>query len=277
MSVLSPNDLAFFKANGYVVVRQAVPINQCQAVIDTMFAFLEMNPNEPDDWYRLPLTPGGMLELYQHQTLWNNRQTPKIHAAFADIFANEKLWVSFDRVNFKPPRRADHPEYDHKGFIHWDADTSKPVPFGVQGVLYLTDTTEAMGGFQCIPELYRDFDEWVKTQPVSRNPRAPDYTGYPVTPIPGKAGDLVIWNRMLPHGNGHNVSDAPRFAQFITMYPALEDSETVREDRIHRWHDRLPPQAEWAPGDLRRWEETNATTAELTPLGRRLLGLDSWA
>ena len=45
--------------------------------------------------------------------------------------------VSIDRVGFKPPDTPSHPEYDHKGMIHWDTDMTKypDLPFHVQGVL----------------------------------------------------------------------------------------------------------------------------------------------
>ncbi len=276
MQVLSTPDLEFFHENGYVVVPQAVPPENLEAVIAAMWEWLGMNPHDPEDWYRLPLTPGGMLEMYQHQALWNNRQHPRVHGAFTDILGTEKLWVSEDRVNLKPPDHPNHPEYAHKGFIHWDTDTTKlPQPFRVQGVLCLTDTTPEMGGFQCVPGHHRELEEWIATQPLDRNPHAPDLTGLNVVPIPAKAGDLVIWNTLLAHGNGHNTSDRPRLAQYITMSPARDD-ESARQKRIARWQERRPPEANWATGDPRRWEELHGITAELTPLGRKLLGLDSW-
>jgi hypothetical protein len=57
----------------------------------------------------------------------------------------------------------------------------------VQGVLYLTDTTEDMGGFQCVPGMHRNLEDWIKTQPRNRNPRVPDLTGRTVKPVPGAA------------------------------------------------------------------------------------------
>ena len=90
----------------------------------------------------------------------------------------------------------------------------------MQGVLYLTDTAEDQGGFQCVAGFHRLFDEWVKTQPKDRNPRQPDLAGLEVKSIAGKAGDLLIWHRLLAHGNGHNRSDKPRMAQYIAMLPA---------------------------------------------------------
>ena len=97
-----------------------------------------------------------------------------------------------------------------------------------------------------------------------------------MTPIPGRAGDLLIWDRLLLHGNGHNVADRPRLAQYIAMSPAREHDEAYRQKRIRMWTDRLHPDGRAFPGDPRRWEQTHGRTAELTPLGRKLLGLDLW-
>jgi len=283
MPVLTPENHAFFEENGYVVVRNAAPTENTSAVIDAIWQFLEMDRNDPEDWYHEPLRPNGMVEMYQHQSMWNNRQWPRIYQAFTEVLGTHKLWVSIDRVSMKPPRHPAHAEYDNKGFIHWDADTSRlPLPLSVQGVLYLADTDADQGGFQCVPALFRCFDEWLATQPPDRNPHSPDLKGFEVEPIPGKAGDLVIWNRLLAHGNGHNRSNKPRFAQYISMFPADPRTSEAdgwgggREDRIRQWQERRPPNASWAPGDPRDWEHQHCQAANLTPLGRRLLGLDPW-
>lgn len=280
MSIFTPQDLDFFRGNGYVILHDAVPPQNLQAVVDAIFEFLGMDPNDPEDWYRPPHRTNGMVELYQHQALWDNRQHPRVHQAFSEIYGTEKLWVSEDRVCMKPTMHPAHPEYDHKGFIHWDVDTSKlPLPFRVQGVLALTDTTEDMGGFQCIPGFHRDLAQWIATQPPDRNPYQPDLSALPpgmkVMPIPMKAGDLLIWDTLLAHGNGHNVSNRPRLAQYITMFPAGDEAQA--RERIDRWQNRKkPPHDRAFPGDPRRVEELYGRTAELTPLGRRLLGLELW-
>ncbi len=280
MGIFTSTDLDFFRENGYVIVHDAVPPENLEAVVAAIFDFLGMDPDDPEDWYRPPHRPNGMVELYQHQALWNNRQHPRVHQAFAEIYGTQALWVSEDRACMKPPRHPAHPDYDHKGFIHWDVDTSKlPLPFRVQGVLALTDTSEAMGGFQCVPGFHRVLDKWIATQPADRNPYAPDLNALPpgmkVTPIPMRAGDLLIWDTLLAHGNGHNVSARPRLAQYITMLPV--GSEEERLARIERWRKRQkPPNDRAFPGDPRRLEEMQGRTAELTPLGRKLLGLDRW-
>ncbi len=282
--MLTEEQTAFFDQNGFLVLPGAVSPEDCEAVVTAIYEFLEVDPAKPERLYHPPLEPGGMVELYQHQSLWNNRQNETLYRAFADLFRTPNLWVTMDRVNLKPPFHPAHPEYDHKGFTHWDCDTSKwPVPFGLQGVLALRDTDESMGGFQCIPGFHRNLKEWMDAQPEGRSSFYPDLTRLPqgrkVTPIPMKQGDFVIWHRLLAHGNGRNLSNKPRLCQYISYFPApdLEKGDEDghhRQERIGYYERRVNPTAPYFPGDPRGWEAAHFPPANLTPLGRKLLGID---
>jgi len=151
-------------------------------------------------------------------------------------------------------------------------------PQNVQGVLALADQTdENMGGFQCVPELMRTYDEWKHTQPANRDRFKPDVTGFHIEKIKMEAGDLLIFNSLQPHGIRPNrTSNKVRIAQYIAMMPAQEDDEELRQWRISSWRDRKAPEGYAFPGDPRRWEQTKYGTAELNELGRKLLGLDNW-
>ncbi len=277
MPLLTQEHHDHLKKFGYVVVHDAVPIENCIALINTLWEFLKLDPNNREDWYKKPVSPGGLVEIYQHQTLWDNRQYPRIHQIFTELWGTEKLWVSIDRAALKVPSHPDHPEYHNKGFIHWDTDSKRVPPSkGLQGVLYLADTAANQGGFQCVPELYQQFDEWVKTQPEDRNAHHPDLTGFSITPISGRAGDLVIWDVMLPHGSGHNTADSPRYAQYISMSPPERITIETKEQRIDCWKNHRPPGNSIFPGDERKIEEQFGQTAQLTDLGRKLLGIDDW-
>jgi hypothetical protein len=271
--VLSAEDRAFWEENGYVVIHNAVPQTNLTAVVDDIWEFLGVDRNDREAWYTAPISKAGMLEMYQTQSLWNNRQYPRVYEAFADIWNQENLWVSFDRANMNPPAREG---WDYQGMVHWDIDTKQdPIPFKVQGVLYLEDTSADQGGFQCVAGFHNRFAEWVKTQPEDRDAWRPALEGLEVKTIPGKAGDLLIWHSLLPHGNSRNRSTIPRLAQYITMYPAQEDNEEQRQTRIDAWRNRKPPTGKAFPGDPRGFEQ-NRPTAELTELGKKLLGLESW-
>ena len=282
LRVLSEADWTFWKHNGYIVIKQAVSNEQAAATAAFLWEFEEKNPDDPTTWYTAPraemkmkeLENTGMVEVYNHQQLWNNRQVQRIYDAFVDIWGTEKLWVSIDRANLNFPIR---PGFEYKGFIHWDYDPDTN-PVNVQGVLALADQTdENMGGFQCIPELFRNYHSWKLTQPEDRNHFMPDITGLELVKVPLEAGDLLIFNSLEPHGIRPNLSkDKVRIAQYISMMPAEEDNEPLRQWRINSWRDRIAPEGYAFPGDPRNWEQTRYNTAELNELGKKLLGLTTW-
>lgn len=289
MVIITESDREFFEQNGYVKIPGAVPEENCEAVIEAIWEFMGKDRDDSDEWYTPPEgmnehwagQSGGMVELYHHQSLWNNRQHPRVYQAFAEVLGEENLWVSIDRCNMTPPRREEYLELNNE-FIHWDIDTTDlpsplPKPCGVQGVLYLDDTDEEQGGFQCVPSIYREIEDYIDSRSDDADPFSPDLAGHEIVTPPGEKGDLVIWDRLLPHGNGQNHADSPRFAQYILMEPAAFWNAEKRERRIESWRERETPATEGYqfPGDPREREKQHEI-AELTPLGRKLLGLDPW-
>ena len=284
LRVLSPADWDDWTSQGYVIVRNAVPQENVARLKDLLWRFEEKDPDNPLTWHTpqrrdhimKELNDTGMAEIYNHQYLWDNRQHPRVYDAFVDIWDRTDLWVTIDRANMNMPKKVPgNPD----GFIHWVVDTSlDPLPIGVQGVLSLVRQDEALGGFQCIPELFNGFDDWVATQPADRDLMHPDLTGLQITNVEMEAGDLLIFNSLLAHGVRPNHSgDRVRMAQYISMHPAEEDDEPQRAERIRLWRERDHPRRDAFPGDPREWEKKNAETARLTDLGERLLGLRRWS
>ncbi len=283
LKVLTEEQWKFWIENGYIVIKNAVPREQAEATANFLWEFEDKDPRDPSTWYTSPraeikmkeLAGTGMVEVYNHQHLWNNRQTPTIHKAFTDIWGTEKLWVTIDRANLNFPMR---PGNEYRGFIHWDYDP-ETKPQNVQGVLALSDQTdENMGGFQCIPQLYRTYDQWKLTQPADRDRFKPDISQFEdqIVKVKLEAGDLLIFNSTQPHGIRPNRSDKVRIAQYISMMPAEEENEEMREWRINSWKNRIAPEGYAFPGDPRNWEQIKYSRAELTTLGEKLLGLRSW-
>lgn len=284
LRILSEEDWAFWIHNGYVVVKNAVPREQAQRTADFLWEFEEKDKNDPSTWYTQPraememkeLVGTGMVEVYNHQMLWSNRQMQMVYDAFTDIWGTEKLWVTIDRANLNFPIR---PGFEYKGFIHWDYDPDTK-PQNVQGVLALADQEdENMGGFQCIPELYRTFDTWKLTQPKDRDYFKPDTSSFEgkYDKVKLKAGDLLIFNSLLPHGIRPNHSkDKVRIAQYISMMPAEEENEELKQWRINSWKNRVAPEGYAFPGDPRKWEQVKYGVAELSELGKKILGLSGY-
>lgn len=272
MPVLTKEDLAFWEENGYVIVRDAVPIENCQAAEQAVWDFLEMDGDNTESWYPDPPRRGIMVEIYQHQALWNNRQSPRLHQAFSEIWGTDKLWVSFDRASMNPPERED---WKFTGpFLHWDMSLDDmPVRLKVQGVLYLADTPSNQGAFTCIPGFHRKLEEWMKNLPSDADPRRVirEYQDQAV-PIAANAGDLIIWHSALPHGSSPNSAELPRMAQYITMSPAPNGGKDTNENRVEGWRERLTGLGK----QQKEKEHHQGKTAELTPLGKKLLGLEPW-
>ena len=284
LRLLTEEQWEFWITKGYIVIPAAITREEAAETAGFLWEFEDKDPADQSTWYTAPraemqmkeLAGTGMVEVYNHQALWNNRQVPKIHQAFADIWGTEKLWVTIDRANLNFPMR---PGFEYKGFIHWDYDP-ETRPQNVQGVLALADQTdEDMGGFQCIPWLYRNYDTWKQSQPEDRDRFQPDISGLEdkIVKVPLCTGDLLIFNSLQPHGiRPNNSKDKVRIAQYISMMPAEEDNESLREWRIRSWRDRVAPEGYAFPGDPRRWEQTRYGTAELSGLGKKLLGLERW-
>jgi hypothetical protein len=211
---LAGEDLDFWHENGYVVVHDAVSQEQCRAAAQAIYDFLGLDPEQPDTWYGHDI----WVPLLHHPAFWTNRESPRIHRAFAQLWGRPDLWVSVDQGGFNPPER---PGWSFSGQgLHFDVSLELPVPFGVQGILYLTDTAANQGAFRCVPGFHRRIGTWLKSLPPDADPRTEDLEKFGAVPIPGRAGDLVIWHQALLHASSPNRATRPRVVQYIRMLPS---------------------------------------------------------
>ena len=222
---LTPEDLAFWEENGYVILHDAAPPVQCRAAAHAIYEFLGMDPERPDTWYGGPQGHSIWIPLLHHPALWANRDSPRIYRAFAQIWGRPDMWCSVDQGGMNPPER---PGWRFPGpHLHWDVSVARPIPFGVQGILYLTDTAADQGAFTCVPGFHRRIDAWLDSLPSGADPRAQDLASLGAVPIAGRAGDLIIWQHALPHGSSPNRARVPRVAQYIRMQPSAWEHNPV--------------------------------------------------
>lgn len=283
LRALSESDWAFWINNGYVVIENAVAHDKLDRLEALMWEFEEMDPNDRATWYRpeksrLRATElsfnAGMIELYNHQYLWDARQSQRVYDAFVDVWGIEALWVSIDRMNFNLPPE---PGFEFKSFMHWDYDPDTD-PQNVQGVLAISDQLDPeVGGFKCIPELFRNYEAWRARQGTGWDWYRPNVADLEQVPVLLKKGDLLIFNSKLCHGIRQNrTAHKVRLAQYISMMPAQPDDAALKQWRIRSWRERLAPAGYSLHGDPRQWERTRYGTAQLDPLGEKLLGLRPW-
>jgi Phytanoyl-CoA dioxygenase (PhyH) len=214
---LSAEDLAFWDENGYVILHDAVPPESCQAAVRAICEFLGVDLEFPETWYGGPQGHSIWIPLLHHPAIQANRNSLRIHRAFAQLWNREDLWSTVDQAGFNPPEK---PGWKFPGpHLHWDVSLARPVPFGVQGILYLTDTAADQGAFTCVPGFHRRIDAWLESLPAGINAREQDFSSEAV-PIAGRAGDLVIWHHALPHGSSPNLAAVPRIVQYVFKRPS---------------------------------------------------------
>lgn len=222
--VLSDGDLDFWNRNGYIVVKNAIPETDCQAACEAIWDFLQMWPDDQESWYsHHPAKWGMMIDFSNHPTLNKNRESSKIRKAFEQLYQTDQIYKSVDKVSFNAP------VYKNHGFLgsglHWDVSLEQPIPFKLQGLIYLSDCNEKDGCFQCVAGFHHQIERWMEGLAPHDNPREIALKTLKPTSITGKAGDLVIWHQALPHCASPNHGTLPRMVQYLTYLPE-ESGET---------------------------------------------------
>jgi hypothetical protein len=216
--VLSADDLAFFETNGYVIIKSAIPKEDCRETIDVICNFLGIEQNQWDTWYRPnPAWQGIMVQLFQHPIMTKNRSSDKIRRAYEQLWGERNIWMNNDRAGFNPPEteECNFPGPDFLG------DCSVELPFlcGLRGFLYLRDTAANQGAFKLVPGFQHRIANWLNSLPPGVDPRQQDLHALGSKPITGEAGDFIIWQQALQHGSSPNTSTQPRFVQYINYQP----------------------------------------------------------
>jgi hypothetical protein len=262
-------DVHELQRNGVVVVPEAVPRALSDRLVDVICGEFGIDLDDPATWYGRGDIP---LPLWGHQAQWDIRQHPGLHDVFSMVYATRRLWVSLDHVAFKPPvRDAGEDEAAQALPIHWDVDPRSGRHL-YQAILHLSDSPAERGAFRCVPALWHDREGWFDRHPGAGTDDI-DLEGNKVIAVPCRAGDLLIFDSRMPHGNGTNTDRAPRITQAVTMQPPNFWGEAAA-DRIVLWETGRanPSYVDWPGFDqVQPWPP-----ATLTLLGRRLLGLEDW-
>lgn len=222
--VLSGEDLSFWEQHGFLVLRNAVSPEHCRAARNAIWEFLQASPDEPASWYREHGEKRGMMvRLFDHPALNANRDSPKIYKAFQQLYAGQEICKSIDKVSFNPP---EHERYRFMGSaLHWDVSLVLPIPYRMQGLLYLTDCAAHDGAFHCVPGFHRQLGAWLSSLPQGAHPRELAPQRLKPVPVPGNSGDVVIWHQALPHCATPNRGTFPRMVQYLKYLPRSADEQ----------------------------------------------------
>ena len=214
-----------WERNGYLVLPGAVSRARCEETRQAIWDFLEASPGDPASWYGAhPGKRGMMLDFYDHPALAANRAAPAVRRACEQLYGSTAIYPSIDKVSFNPP------ETDGSRFqgslLHWDASLCLPMPFGLQGLLYLGDCGPGDGAFHCVPGFHERLPDWLAGVPAGVHPRDWALRDLEAVPVPGQAGDFILWHQALPHCATPNRGALPRMVQYLTYLPDTIEHQT---------------------------------------------------
>ena len=223
--MITAEQQACWDENGYLIIPSVISRDDCDQTIELICRTIGITRDDPSTWYQAhPARQGIMVQLFQHPLLEQNRQNALVKKVYEELWGRTDLIVSTDRVGFNPPETESWVFPGPR--MHWDVSLELPVPFGLQGILYLSDTAATQGAFSLVPGFHHHIEKWIHDLPPGAHPRQEDIYKLGVQPIAAGAGDFIIWHHALPHGSSANKSDKPRFVQYINWLPPDPERNT---------------------------------------------------
>lgn len=267
-------DRRHFEAEGYMIIRGVIPAALVTNAVRDVAAFVGADLADPGTWYNGPAELDGVVPMHHAQSLWDIRQHPNLYELFSEFFGTGQLMLDINRCIFRPPVHPGHPGRG-EGDIHWDADPRSAAEASVQAGVMLTPIRPGTGGFQCIPDIYRNIDEWLDCN--ARDPgfcfTEPGLKQHATVQVSADAGDVILWSTKLPHGSASNWANRPRIAMFVTLTPP-PDSQEHRDTMRNLWLTKRAPEC-WR-GLPSQFDPEPGPPAVLTELGQKLLGVIPW-
>jgi len=258
----SQESVDYLESEGYVVIAGALSPSEAEHALDLTWDYLKelgtgVDRNDVDTWGddQWPVNVHGGIVPSQgigHSAAqWYIRSVPAVKEAFAAVWDDDDLLVSFDGMALWRPTDV-NPDWatDRGGaWLHIDQHPiSRPGRQCVQAAVTLTATTPEIGGNIVVPGSHKWFADIPTryTDRLAAIPEDQDHFRFPTDdpqlkdspPIMAhmEAGDMMLWDARTVHcsspGTGAPVTDrsAPellRVASLVCMMPRAHSNEDV--------------------------------------------------
>jgi ectoine hydroxylase-related dioxygenase (phytanoyl-CoA dioxygenase family) len=258
----STESTEYLTEHGFVVIANALTSAQAEHGIALTWDYLEglgtgIDRNDTSTWHddRWPINVhGGIIPsqgIGHSQAQWFIRSVPAVKQAFAAVWDDHELLVSFDGMALWRPTVV-HPEWQtNRGgsWLHIDQHPiGRPGFHCVQGLVSLLPTSPASGGNVMVPGSHRLFESIPDryTERLGRIDSSIDHFRFPADdpqlastpPIMAhmEAGDLLLWDSRTIHcsspGDGSSTETGLlRAASLVCMMPNSRSNDKIRKQR----------------------------------------------
>lgn len=258
-----------FWTDGYLLVRNVLSREEAAHYARLILGLLPRDLTIPAHWHVVGgrikpfATPGNhtfdgpdFIPLYQNE---------KLYSVMAQLLESPRLRVMDGSIGITMRNDASR-ESELSQTLHLDASvprdadnflfTLPEVQLG--GCYYFTDVLPGGGGIHVVPGGPRMVEKEARANVRGRQLHEAWRQIHHLKSIEvtGEAGDFALLHHLMPHGASHNRRPQPRLAQFFRY---------VRDDQPYGYGNR--------PVD---GQYNRAQIEAMSPLGRRLLGVDPW-
>ncbi|RAJ88034.1 phytanoyl-CoA dioxygenase PhyH [Chitinophaga dinghuensis] len=213
---LTAEQQACWQTQGYLRIGGLVPDQLCDEVVAVIRNSMGIDLQNQDTWY--PENPdwhGLMLQQYQDPAIAAIRNHPLLKALFAELYGTHQLIANTEKVSYNPPE-TDSWKFRHE-HLHWDIDPEQPLSLNIQGLIYLEDVPENRGPLKVIPGFQHQYEDYISTFADFTAARQAIKVQPGAVKIPGRKGDVILWQHTLPHCATANRDILPRFVQYVSF------------------------------------------------------------
>jgi ectoine hydroxylase-related dioxygenase (phytanoyl-CoA dioxygenase family) len=269
--VLSDDEVAHFHEQGYVLVKGVLSPEEARRYRALILDLMPHDLTVPAHWHAnagriKPMREDGK-QSFETPELLPLLCNVRLYGAAVQLLGDHRL-RAFDASLGITIRNDSSRDNILSQTPHLDCSVPADAPFlftpeevQVGGCYYFTDVLPTGGGIHVVPGGHRWVEETVRAAGGGLAGRQlfngwKRVEGVQTVEVTGEAGDFAILHHLMPHAASHNRLPTARVAQF-TRY--------TRADHPH-----YPQQ----PAEAGRWSP--AQVGAMSPLGRRLLGVDPW-
>ncbi|GAA3089103.1 phytanoyl-CoA dioxygenase family protein [Streptomyces rectiviolaceus] len=270
--VLTDEQVAQFRHDGYLLIENVLTPGETDHYRSVILDLVPRDLAFPQEWrvadgrikpHRLhedqTFDVPGLIPLMGNETLY------QVMAQLHDTYRLR----AFDGSIGITLRNDAHPDQVRSQRLHLDASVPPDTDFlftaqelQLGGCYYLTDVEPGGGGIHVVPRGHRLVEEEVRAAGSAGVNGRELYGNWQhiahlkSIEVSGAAGSFVLLHHLMPHAASHNRRPTARIAHFMRYVPV---------PHAHGAHVPLPHD---------RYDDTQL--AAMTPLTRKLLGLDPW-
>lgn len=267
-AALTDAEVTTFWNDGYLLIKGALDRAEAERYRQVILGMVPRDLSMPSQWSAWM----GRLKPYRasgDQTFDTPELLPlfgneRVYAVVSQLLQSHRL-RAFDGSLGVTMRNDAQSDARLSQTLHIDASVPNDVDnflftlpeIQLGGCYYLTDVEPDGGGIHVVPGGHRIVEAEARSQPQGRHLHSnwKKITHLDSVEVTGEAGDFALLHHLMPHGASHNRRSTARVAQFMRY---------ARADHPHGAGSKPPRPYNQAQLDA------------MTPLTRRLLGLEPW-